>query len=86
MGAIATTLGNLAKPLVLGLIMLVALGLLSSDPASGNRGATGFDCRGFTDSPELNRTICRFSPSRIWNTPVVELVPWLAPKEPAPGS
>ena len=38
------------------------------------------------DSPELNRTICRFSPSRIWNTPVVELVPWLAPKEPAPGS
>ncbi len=79
MGAIANAIGNLGKPLILGILLLVGLGLLSEDPRAGHLGASGFDCRGFTNDPDLNRAICRYSPARLWNMPITELVPWLAP-------
>ena len=79
MGAITNLFGNVIRPLFLGLLILVGLGLLSADPQSGKLGANASGCQSFTSDPDLNRTICRLNPMRLWNTPVGELVPWLAP-------
>ena len=65
--------GGLFKPMVVALVVLIGLGLVSADPSKGRTGATGFDCRGFTDNAELNRTICRFHPARIWNMSVTDI-------------
>ncbi|PRY21750.1 hypothetical protein CLV78_10819 [Aliiruegeria haliotis] len=76
MGALANVVGGLWKPLALGLLVLVALGLMSDDSGFA---AGKFNCSGFTNDPDLNRIICQYHPVRIWNTPVTELLPFLAP-------
>ena len=63
----------LLKPLLVGLLVLVGLGLFSVDPARGD--GAGFDCYAFTGNAELNRTICKYNPARLWNMPVSDLVP-----------
>ncbi|SDI86379.1 hypothetical protein [Aliiruegeria lutimaris] len=80
MGALAQTLGGLGRPLVLGLVILLGLGLVSDNSGKGTTAAGGLSCGGWTSDPELNRLICRFHPSRIWNMPVSELLPVLSPK------
>ncbi|WP_068114266.1 hypothetical protein [Tropicimonas marinistellae] len=76
MGAIANVIGNMARPLFLGLLLVIGLGFMTGDPHNGHSGAA---CRDWTTDPELNRTLCRYHPTRILNTPVTELVPWIVP-------
>ncbi|SFD06329.1 hypothetical protein [Tropicimonas isoalkanivorans] len=84
MSAIASYVGNVAKPLALGLLILTAMGFLTTEPKSGLQTAGRFDCRAFFDDPALNRALCQLNPARYWNTPIGDLVPWLSPasKEP----
>lgn len=78
MGALLNTIGGLGRPLVLGVVILIVFGLLSSDPTSGNAG-DGFSCWRITSDPELNRLLCQYSPARIWNMPLADLLPeWAA--------
>ena len=79
MGALAQTLGGLGKPMALGLVILLGLGLVSDDSSKGTSGAGGFSCSAWTTDPELNRLLCRYHPARIWNMPVSELIPFLGP-------
>lgn len=65
---------GLGRPLIIGVILIVGLGLMSGDSTSGTRGADGFLCRGWTDIPDVNRAICRLNPARIWNTPIADLL------------
>ncbi|NDR57757.1 hypothetical protein [Aliiruegeria sabulilitoris] len=80
MGALAQTLGGLGRPLVLGLVILLGLGLVSDNSGKGTTASGGLSCKGWTNDPELNRLICRYHPARIWNMPVSEMLPFLAPK------
>jgi hypothetical protein len=77
MNMISDVFGGLLKPLVLGVVLLVGLGLVSADPAAGRTGADGFSCKGFFNDADWNRALCRFHPARIWNTPIADLVPFL---------
>lgn len=77
MQALSDILGGLARPLLLAGVLIVILGLLSDHSGNGATGSSGFECKGFTSDPEVNRMLCRFHPARLWNTPVEELVPWL---------
>lgn len=73
---------GLARPILLAGVILVCLGLLSDHSGTGTTAATGFECRGFTNDPEINRLLCRYHPARLWNTPVTDLMPWLAREAP----
>ena len=70
---------GLGRPLALGLMLLIGLGLLNVKPEAGRTGTDGFTCHGFTDDAALNRRLCQYHPARIWNMPITELLPWLAP-------
>ena len=63
-------------------IITIGFGFLNAQPGTGVTGADGFACRGFTNDAELNRMLCRYHPVRLWNMPVTEALPFLAPKEP----
>ena len=75
MGALLDVISYLAKPLVLGLIALVLLGLLNE--ANGPRvgAGVGFECRGFTNDPAWNRTLCQYHPGRLLDRPVTDFLP-----------
>ena len=77
MRAITDLLANFAKPFLVAVVILIGFGLIGADPATGRTGSEGFDCKGFTNNPEWNRTLCRYHPRRIWTTSVGELVPWV---------
>lgn len=78
MRGLANTIGGILRPLAVGLLVLIGLALLSSDDKLGS-GPTS--CPRITDDPGLNRTLCRFSPARIWNRPVADLIPWSGPTD-----
>lgn len=74
MWGLADLVGGLAKPFVMAAVLLVGLGFLTVDPSAGKAGSGGFTCKGFTSNPEVNRTICRYHPARIWNMPVLQVL------------
>lgn len=82
MGALGDLIGGLLKPLLVALLVIVALGLVSNGPGSAGSAGTGaggaFSCPNWFDDPALNRTICKYHPARVWNTPVADLLPWLS--------
>ncbi|MEM1429570.1 MAG: hypothetical protein AAGG09_08945 [Pseudomonadota bacterium] len=74
MGALFDIAGYLAKPIVLGVLVLILLGLLN-EGAAPRLGGGSFECQGFTNDPEWNRVICQYHPARLLNMPVNELLP-----------
>ena len=75
MGALLDIVGYLAKPIFLGLVVLVVLGLLNEGQSRSFGAGIGFECHGFTNDPEWNRVICQYHPARLLQRPVSDLVP-----------
>jgi len=81
LSSVLDSLGGFLRPLAVAVLVLVGLGFMNNTP--GATGTNGFGCSGFTSNPELNRALCRFNPSRLWNTPVVDLIPGVTKGEAA---
>ncbi|MBT0959268.1 hypothetical protein IV417_17910 [Alphaproteobacteria bacterium KMM 3653] len=64
------TAGAVLRPILLVLVILFGIGLVSD-----TSGATGFGCQNATDAPKVNQMLCKVNPARIWNKPVVDLLP-----------
>ena len=78
MGTLGDLFGGLLKPLLVALLVIVALGLVSTRPDMAASGA-GAGCAQVFDDPDINRLLCRLDPVRLWNTPVADLLPaWAA--------
>jgi hypothetical protein len=77
MSILESFFGSVLKPLLVALLILVALGMMSSRPDRGGGGAT-FACPQYFADPQINRLVCRFHPVRLWNTPVRDLLPGVA--------
>ncbi len=80
MGALLNMIGGMGRPIALGLVILVGLGLANSGTSGAAKGG-GFSCHNATSDPGLNRMLCNLSPERILNTPITELLPFLAPEK-----
>jgi len=75
MGALIDIVAYLAKPIFLGVVILILLGLVSEGSGPRMNGGIGFECRGFTSDPEWNRVICQYHPARLLDMPVGDLLP-----------
>ena len=75
MGALIDIVAYLAKPIFLGLVVLILLGLWNAGGGPRVGGGIGFECRGFTNDPDWNRVLCQYHPARLLDMPVSDLLP-----------
>ena len=78
MHVVSSVLSGTWKSLAIACAVLIGLGLVGDDNSLKRNSAAGFECRGLTDNPNWNRTLCRLHPAHLLNTPVVDLLPWTA--------
>lgn len=75
MRTIGEILGSPFKPLLVCLVVLMGLGLLSTDPTTGSASAGGVSCPAFTSNADFNRTVCKLNPMRLLDLPVSAVLP-----------
>lgn len=74
LSSVLDSFGAFVRPLAIALLILIGLGYISNPSDSGG---PGLSCRPLTDNVSLNRALCRMNPTRLWNTPVADLIPGL---------
>lgn len=64
-----------SRPILLAFILVVGLSLMSDNSSNGVQRSGGFGCSAVTDKSDLNSLLCQLNPKRIWNTPILDLLP-----------